>query len=159
MKFMNTIKVIIIIVYILLISIVALTYINKYFYKKDYTVILDYTYFPIKDDGMMPLYNEGDIVLVNTKDNNYEINDVICYKYNRSYVIKSITDIDNNKYITTGINDKISHSITYNDIIGKVKINFKNMYNIFKILINPFIIVALLIFNYTLSYFNKNNHN
>lgn len=157
MRLMNTIQVIMIVLYIIVLSAAAFTYINKYVYHKDYASVLDYSYFPIYDDGMSPYYKTGDIALIYTKDNTYNIGDIICYKYGNKYVVKKIDNIDGLKYTTKGNNDDLVHNINYGSIVGKAKFSLRSMYKIYKVMINPFIIASVLLFSVSISYLNKNS--
>ena len=157
MRVMRTIQAIIIVSYIIILSAVAFTYINKYIYHKDYATVLDYSYFPIYDDGMSPIYKTGDIALIYTKDGTYNIGDIICYKYGNKYVVKKIDNIEGLKYTTKGNNDNLVHNINYGAIVGKAKFSLKSMYKIFKVMINPFVMVSILLFNFTNTYLHKTN--
>ena len=152
MRIMGIIQAIIIISYIIILSALAFTYINKYIYHKDYATVLDYAYFPIYDDDMSPIYKAGDIALVYTKDGTYNIGDIICYKYGNGYKTDSIEGL---KYTAKGNNDNLVHNINYGAIVGKAKFSLKSMYKIFKVMINPFVIVSILLFNFAITYLHK----
>lgn len=154
-KFMNIFRIIFVAMYIIVLSVFAFTFLNKLIYSKDYATLFDYTYFPIYDNGMSPKYNEGDIAIVSLKNNNYKVGDIICYKYGNKYVIKKIDSIDGIRYRMVGTNDNIVHNIELGAIVGKSTASLKSMYKIFKIMINPFVIISILLYSYALTIINK----
>ena len=154
-KFMNIFRIIFVAMYIIVLSAFAFTFLNKLIYSKDYATLFDYTYFPIYDNGMSPKYNEGDIAIVSLKNNNYKVGDIICYKYGNKYVVKKIDNIDGIRYRMVGTNDNIVHNIELGAIVGKSTTSLKSMYKIFKIMINPFVIISILLYSYALTIINK----
>ena len=164
-KFMNIFRIIFVAMYMIVLSAFAFTFLNKLIYSKDYATLFDYTYFPIYDNGMSPKYNEGDIAIVsltnvactcyNIKNNNYKVGDIICYKYGNKYIVKKIDSIDGIEYRMVGTNDNIVHNIELGAIVGKSTTSLKSMYKIFKIMINPFVIISILLYSYALTIINK----
>ena len=70
---------------------------------------------------MEPYLKINDYILVQTKKE-YKVNDVITYKIDDEYVTHRIVEINEDRITTKGdANNTEDESITYNNIIGKVK--------------------------------------
>ncbi len=76
--------------------------------------------FKVQTGSMEDGIHVGDYIL-SVKNDNYEVGDVVTYKYDGFYVTHRIVSIEDEKVITKGdANNIVDDEIIVNDIVGKV---------------------------------------
>ena len=95
--------------------------------NKEYANILGYSLFKVETGSMLPTLQIGDIIIVKiTKDVN--VDDIITYKTDKSFITHRIKKIDDNLVITKGDNNNSEDKpIEKKYIIGKVAFMFNNV--------------------------------
>lgn len=142
----NILKFIIICFILLLISMNIYNFINIKVLHKNYSSIFGYTTLEVVSGSMEPTIKIGDIILVDTNDKNYKVNDIVTfYDINGSFVTHRIVSIDNDQMVTKGDNNNTVDSKTnLNKIIGKYvcKVPFVGL--LFASLKNPVMLTLIL---------------
>ena len=114
-------------------------------FKNEYPIILGYTYFEVSTGSMTESIKEK--VIIVKLDSSYEVNDVVTYKSNNSYITHRIVSIDDNQIITKGdaniIND---NPISKERIIGEVVLVLRGFGNFISILTDKVTIILSFIF-------------
>lgn len=94
---------------------------------KDLASLNGYAMLEVVSGSMEPTIHVGDIIIINTKKNNYKENDIITFKGKEGeFVTHRIIDIEDNRIVTQGDNnDTEDEPIKIEDIVGKyiTKIN------------------------------------
>lgn len=110
------------------------------------TSFLGFRIFRISSGSMMPYLKVNDLIIIK-KQSKYNINDVITYKDNNSYVTHRIIEIKKGKYVLKGdANNTIDENLVEKkNIIGKLLykfqlIGFSNPAKNFILLIGIFIV-------------------
>lgn len=133
------------IVLIFLINIYSV--INIKILKKDYASFFGYTLLEVVSGSMEPTIYKGDMIIINTKDKDLNINDIITFKdAEGSFVTHKIISIENDKIITKGDNNNtIDDAINKNSVIGKYAFKIKGAGNILNSFKNPLTLIMILI--------------
>ena len=142
MKVLNVIKNIIldIIIVVLLLTIVV-----SAMNRNKPTPLFGFYFFTVMSGSMEPELNVGDNIIVKESDN-YEVDDVVTYKSNKSYVTHRIVKLDGNKVTTKGdANTDADPEFDKKEILGKVV--FKSVYLNFLVR-NRILIILLIIIIY-----------
>lgn len=144
-KILNIIKNILDISIVIMIVILTILVINNRINKENVTKIGDYYIFYVASGSMEPTLNIGDVI-ISKQTNDYEIDDIITYKIDNSYVTHRIIKIENEQIITQGdANQSEDKPITKNQIkceYQKKSLILKTIYGITK---SPVLMVLLVI--------------
>ena len=83
----------------------------------------------VEGNSMEPTLYENDVVKI-VVANFFEINDVILFYTKGKYVLHRVLDIFGNFVVTKGDNNNFAdHAITKADVLGKLFVNEKNVFN------------------------------
>ncbi len=91
--------------------------------NKDITTVGGYGMLEVVSGSMEPNIHKGDIIVINTKDKNYNVGDIVTF-YDRegSFVTHRIVSIVESQVITQGDNNNTEDDAIFtNDIVGKYK--------------------------------------
>ena len=145
-------KIFFVLIFILLILLNLVLLFSKFVLKKEYPVILGYSYFEVLTGSMRNEINISDIVIVKSQAN-YQVGDIITYKSKNYVVTHRVVKVEENILVTKGDANNISDEPIYkNQVIGKVvhKIEKAGIYiKVFtdiKVIILMFIIIMLIVF-------------
>ncbi len=117
----NSIKNVILVILTLVFIALFILFIEKYLFKIEYPSVNGITAFIVKTESMYPALLTNDIVLVDLKDDNYQVNDILSYKSENYIITHRVIQIDNDKLILRGdANNSNDPAIEKNDVVGKV---------------------------------------
>ena len=115
------------------------------FLGKDYNNIFGYTLFEVKTGSMEDTLKVGDWVLVKITDD-VELNDIITYEEDNSFITHRIIEIYKDTYITKGdANNSKDSPVLKSQIVGKVIKIFPKFGIIKKTLLNPKVLILFII--------------
>lgn len=125
----------------------------------NYFELFGYSIFEVATGSMTPNINQNDIIITK-KNSNYEINDVITFSSDNSYITHRIIGINNNEFITKGdANNTVDKPVNIDNVVGKVIKIYPNLGIWKEVLSNPkilvLILVTLILFDVAFSYDNK----
>lgn len=125
----------------------------------NYFELFGYSIFEVATGSMAPSINQNDIIITK-KNNNYEVNDVITFSSDNSYITHRIIGINNNEFITKGdANNTVDKPVNIDNVVGKVIKIYPNLGIWKEVLSNPkiliLILVTLILFDVAFSYDNK----
>lgn len=125
----------------------------------NYFELFGYSIFEVATGSMAPNINQNDIIITK-KNSNYEINDVITFSSDNSYITHRIIGINNNEFITKGdANNTVDKPVNIDNVVGKVIKIYPNLGIWKEVLSNPkilvLILVTLILFDVAFSYDNK----
>lgn len=114
---------------------------------KDLPTINGYAVLEVISGSMEPKISKGDIVIIDTKVNNYKAKDIVTFKdTNGSYVTHRILEINKDKVITKGdANNTIDDPINIDSITGKYICKLSGLGALIKSIRSPFALVMILI--------------
>jgi len=114
---------------------------------KDLPTINGYAVLEVISGSMEPKISKGDIVIIDTKVNNYKAKDIVTFKdTNGSYVTHRILEINKDKVITKGdANNTIDDEINIDSITGKYICKLSGLGALIKSIRSPFALVMILI--------------
>lgn len=111
---------IVIFILIMILLLVAYNFINLKVLKNDYTNYFGYTIFEVASGSMKPTIIENDVILVKINDK-IELDDIITYKKDDSYITHRVVDIQGDYYICRGdANNTNDDPVSKNMVLGKV---------------------------------------
>ena len=95
--------------------------INLKILKKDLTTINGYGILDVISGSMEPTIKVGDLIVINTKDKNINVGDVVTfYDVDMAFVTHRVVSINDDIMITKGdANDSLDDPIPLNNIVGK----------------------------------------
>lgn len=122
----------------------------------DYFELAGYSVFSVKTGSMAPSIKQNDVILVKSQDY-YEVDDIVTYKEDKSYITHRIISVRGHDIITQGdANNAKDSSITDDMVIGKVVKIYSNLGVWQKVVTTPKIIimifVTLMLFDIAFSY-------
>lgn len=125
----------------------------------NYFELFGYSIFEVATGSMAPSINQNDIIITK-KNNNYEVNDVITFSSDNSYITHRIIGINNNEFITKGdANNTVDKPVNIDNVVGKLIKIYPNLGIWKEVLSNPkiliLILVTLILFDVAFSYDNK----
>lgn len=89
--------------------------------KKDFPNIFGFTYFEIASNSMYPELKKGDLVIIDLKEENYKIGDIITYQDHEIYTTHRLIGIKDNIYTTKGDSNNTNDPLIKKEqVIGKV---------------------------------------
>lgn len=88
--------------------------------KQDVASINGYAILEVISGSMEPTIHVGDMIIVDTKDNNYNEDDIVTFKDKNMLITHRIVSVTEDEIITKGDgNNALDDAITSSDIIGK----------------------------------------
>ena len=132
------------------------------FGKNSYPNYFGYTFFEVASGSMEPALHVNDVVLVKITKENLQKNDIIAFHINNAIITHRILFIDGEVITVKGdSNNVVDKPITRKQVIGKIVKVFPELGIWKKVLSDPKILfaifVTLLLFDFALSYSNKEN--
>ena len=123
---------------------------------KDYFEMLGYSVFNVATGSMEPTISKNDIIIVKLSKK-YEVNDIVTFKKDDSYITHRVITINDNNLITKGdANNTNDVEIKKDAVLGKVTKIFHNAGIWQKTFTSPKVIVmifiTLLLFDFSFSY-------
>ena len=137
--------------YLLLIILLVIVLFNFKVNNNDLVSLFGYSSLKVVSGSMQPKIKVGDVVIIKNS-NNYNINDVITFKDEGSYITHRIIKIDNGKITTKGDfnNKKDDKIIKTKDVVGKVILVIPFMGNIMNNLSNPIVLFIIFVVGFIL---------
>ena len=156
--FKKIIDILTIFIFIILILIIFAK-VDMTVHNRDYLSIFGYSFFKVATGSMEPNISENDIIIV--KDNSdYQVDDVITYKENDSYITHRIVAINNDNLITKGdANNTNDEAVNKSQVLGVVVKDYKHLDIWRQIFTTPSILISifvtLILFDFAFSYQKK----
>ena len=143
-------KIIFIIITIILCLVLAFNlynFISLKILKKDLPTIGGYAVLEVATGSMEPTLKVGDLIIINTKEKNYQSKDIITfYDVNGSFVTHRLVSIKGDKMITKGdANNTEDEELTSKNIVGKYIFKIAGLGILLKSLRSPFTSIMILI--------------
>lgn len=137
--------------YLLLIILLVIVLFNFKVNNNDLVSLFGYSSLKVVSGSMQPKIKVGDVVIIKNS-NNYNINDIITFKDEGSYITHRIIKIDNGKITTKGDfnNKKDDKIIKTKDVVGKVILVIPFMGNIMNNLSNPIVLFIIFVIGFIL---------
>ena len=137
--------------YLLLIILLVIVLFNFKVNNNDLVSLFGYSSLKVVSGSMQPKIKVGDVVIIKNS-NNYNINDIITFKDDGSYITHRIIKIDNGKITTKGDfnNKKDDKIIKTKDVVGKVILVIPFMGNIMNNLSNPIVLFIIFVIGFIL---------
>lgn len=151
-------KTIVTILTILLVSLCLFNlynFINTKILKKDISSLLGYTLLEVVSGSMEPTLQVGDYIIINTKETDYKINDIVTfYDVNGSFVTHRIVNNNESEIITKGDNNNTEDEPTKKEkIVGKYLFKIKGLGKIISALKSPITIILIFVIGLLICYF------
>ncbi len=123
--------------------------------KKDLPTIGGYAILEVATGSMEPTLKIGDLIIINTKEKNYQENDIITfYDVNNSFVTHRLVSLNDDTMITKGdANNTVDESLPSKNIVGKYLFKIGGLGLILKSLRSPFVSGMILIIGILICYF------
>src|SRR5574344_386218 len=127
------------------------------FSHKLYPTYFGYTMLQIASGSMEPALKVDDVILVDTKDTNYNVNDIVSFISDNALVTHRIIFIDGDTITVKGDNNNVIDSpISRDVIIGKVVKVFPDLKIWQEVFTDPkiiiFLLITLVLFDMAISY-------
>ncbi len=137
--------------YLLLIILLVIVLFNFKVNNNDLVSLFGYSSLKVVSGSMQPKIKVGDVVIIKNS-NNYNVNDIITFKDEGSYITHRIIKIDNGKITTKGDfnNKKDDKIIKMKDVVGKVILVIPFMGNIMNNLSNPIVLFIIFVIGFIL---------
>lgn len=118
-----------------------------YVLKQNVVTLGGYTILNVVSGSMEPVLYIDDLILINTKDKQYKVGDIVTYTDEEgSFVTHRIISLDNDKMVTKGDNNNIEDKPTTTDrIIGKYISRVANGQKILDAIQSPVVAVLILV--------------
>lgn len=115
--------------------------------KKPFATVNGYTMLEVVSGSMEPIIHKGDLIIINTKDNNYQEKDIVTFYDNEgSLVTHRIIKLDDDEMVTKGDNnDTEDGSRSIKEIVGKYAFKINGGGKILASFKSPFTMVMILI--------------
>jgi len=125
-------------------------FVSLKFLHKDLATVNGYAPLEVVSGSMEPTIKKGDIIIINTKDNDYKIGDIITFydpKDKTSFITHRIISVEDGKMRTQGDNNKSEDQslLTEKDIIGKYVFKIKNGGIVLKSFQSPFTMIMIFV--------------
>lgn len=135
------------IILIIVLSYNAYNFINVKILKNDMTSIFGYSILEVVSGSMEPSIHVGDMIIIDTKDKNYNVKDVVTfYDEHGSFVTHRIISLDGNYMITKGDNNNSEDKMTStNKIVGKYVTRVPGMGKVIGAFKSPFTMIMILV--------------
>ena len=128
--------------------------INLKILKKDLTTINGYGILDVISGSMEPTIKVGDLIVINTKDKNINVGDVVTfYDVDMAFVTHRVVSINDDMMITKGdANDSLDDPIPLNNIVGKYVFKINGLGSFLTSLKNPLVSIIILIIGILICY-------
>ena len=128
--------------------------INLKILKKDLTTINGYGILDVISGSMEPTIKVGDLIVINTKDKNINVGDVVTfYDVDMAFVTHRVVSINDDIMITKGdANDSLDDPIPLNNIVGKYVFKINGLGSFLTSLKNPLVSIIILIIGILICY-------
>ena len=128
--------------------------INLKILKKDLTTINGYGILDVISGSMEPTIKVGDLIVINTKDKNINVGDVVTfYDVDMAFVTHRVVSINDDMMITKGdANDSLDDPIPLNNIVGKYVFKINGLGAFLTSLKNPLVSIIILIIGILICY-------
>ena len=115
--------------------------------KKDLTSIFGYSLLEVVSGSMEPTIHIGDLILIDTKNREYHVNDIVTFKdVNGDFVTHRILYLEGSEMVTKGDNNNTEDaSMSTKDIVGKYVLRIPNAGKVMASFKTPFVMVMVLI--------------
>lgn len=122
-------------------------FINIKVLKKDLTSVFGYSLLEVVSGSMEPTIHVGDLILINTKDTAYHVNDIVTFKdVNGDFVTHRILLIEGSEMVTKGDNNNTEDSaMSTKDIVGKYLFRIPNAGKVMASFKTPFVMGMVLV--------------
>ncbi len=127
------------------------TIVARVFFKNNLPKVFGFTQVVVISGSMRPTYEIGDMLILR-EQKNYHVNDIVTYRWGRTFVthrIVGIEDGESARFITKGdFNNAPDQSVSQSDIEGRVVLRIPSIGNITLFLRTPIgiFVMVLLIF-------------
>lgn len=148
MKYIKKIISIIIMSFLLIVlSFNIFNFVSIKLLKNDLPTINGYAMLEVVSGSMEPIISIGDMVIIDTKVNDYKVKDIVTFKdVNSSFVTHRIIEITDEGFLTKGdANNKEDGIIPKDKIVGKYIFKIDNVGAIMKSMRSPFNLFLILI--------------
>lgn len=114
---------------------------------KDLATVNGYGFLEVVSGSMEPTIHIGDLILIDTKEQNYQAEDIITfYDVDGSFVTHRIVSINETTIVTKGDNNNTSdEAINMDRIVGKYVTKFNGFGKFTTALKSPFVMVMVLL--------------
>ncbi len=142
------------IILILILSFNIYNFLNIQLFHQKLTTVNGYALLKVVSYSMEPTIKKGDLIVIDTLDNNYFVDDIITFSDNdNTLVTHRIVNIDNDIYITKGdSNDTVDEGIKKDKIIGKYKFKISFLGQLITSLKNPLVSGLIFVIGICLCY-------
>lgn len=144
-------KIIFVIITLFLIILFAFNFYNFFcikVLKHDIATVNGYAVLEVVSGSMEPSIHVGDLIVIDTKNENYEENDIVTFRdTNGSFVTHRIVAInDDNKMVTQGDNNNtVDPEISMDNIVGKYVLRINGAGKVLNAFKSPFVMIMILI--------------
>lgn len=148
---MKRVKKIIISIITVLVSLLLVYNLYNFFcikiLKHDLATINGYAVLEVVSGSMEPTIHVGDMIIINTKDNNYKEDDIVTfYDVNGSFVTHRIISINEDEIVTQGDNNNTEDDpISIDSIVGKYAFRISGLGKLLSAFKSPFVMIMILI--------------
>jgi len=113
---------------------------------KDLALIDGYAVLEVISGSMEPTIKIGDLIVINTNEENYGIGDIITFRdINGSFVTHRIISIEDNVMVTQGdANDSVDEEMSVSSIVGKYTMRIPGAGKLITSLKNPLVMTLIL---------------
>ena len=113
---------------------------------KDLALIDGYAVLEVISGSMEPTIKIGDLIVINTNEENYGIGDIITFRdINGSFVTHRIISIEDNVMVTQGdANDSVDEEMSVSSIVGKYTMRIPGEGKLITSLKNPLVMTLIL---------------
>lgn len=157
-------KVLLIIVTIILVLMISFNLYNLFslkILKHPLTTIGGYSVLEVVSGSMEPTIHVGDMIIINTKENHYEEQDIVTFlDVNGSFVTHRIVSINEEEMITKGdFNNTEDEPTKINKIVGKYVSKIPGAGKLISSFKNPFTLIMILIIGLLVCYLISTDKN
>ena len=145
--FKRIIAIIVAVILILILSFNIFNFISIKVLGNELPTINGYAVLEVISGSMEPKISIGDIVIIDTKVNDYKVKDIVTFKdINGSFVTHRIIEIKDDEIITQGdANNTVDDSITKEQLVGRYVYKIDGLGALMKSFRNPLTLVMILI--------------
>lgn len=131
---------------VLLITFNVYNFVNIKLLHKDLAKVAGYAVLEVVSGSMEPTINVGDLIVIDTNEDNYNLGDVITFRdINGSFVTHRIINIEDKVMITQGdANDSPDEEMSTSSIVGKYVTRIPALGKIMASLKNPLVMILIL---------------
>lgn len=114
--------------------------------KKDVAAFNGYAVLEVISGSMEPTIHVGDMIIINTKDDNYNEEDIVTFKDKDMLITHRIVSVTEDEIITKGdSNNALDEAITSGDIVGKYVFKISNGGKILASLKSPLTMIMIFV--------------